>query len=476
MNFDFDCIICSVVVLDHNYNVLIYNDRAFQETEYTKEDITEHSFEILNPHFYEKIYNSIVSKNYDPIEDEIHIVTKTKKEKFIKRYIKFILENCILTKIVVSFIDITKFKEIEMDYFSYQKNLSLSEITKTISLEYNNLLAAILGFSSFLKNMVNPSDEIYKYLGIIESSATQASGLTNQLMSFAGNSYFKQDYINFNRLIFKNIEIFKKTLDSNIKINFETSIEDLYIYWDESQLNQIVINTILNAKEAIESKKRDGTIEISVFRDNNYLKYIVKDDGIGVNPTNRDKVFKPYFTTKEIAKHRGLGLSVTDGIVKNIGGSIELTSNEKTILTITLPHQVVDINKINMQDIYGNGEKILIIDDVDSIRNLAVLLLKQQKYIPFEASNGKNGLEILKKEKIDLILLDVVMPDMDGETVFYEIKKINPSIPIILLTGYTDEKLVQNLVKDNGAGIIVKPFETYDFFNKIHNELTKKYK
>ena len=261
MDCNYDSLICGIIIMDSSYNVLIYNDRSSQITEYSIHEIKESSLEILNSHFYDKLHNNIIEKNYGPIEDDLYIVTKNKKEKFVKRNIEFIIKNEHLEKIVISFIDITKYKEIEQDYFFYQKNLSLSEVTKTISLEYNNLLAAILGFSSFLKNMVNPSDDMYKYLEIIETSANQASGLTNQLMSFAGNSYFKQSYVNFNKLVHQNVELFKKTVGSNIKIDYNNSIEDLYIYWDESQLNQIVINTILNAKEAIEQKKIQGLLK-----------------------------------------------------------------------------------------------------------------------------------------------------------------------------------------------------------------------
>lgn len=474
MDNSFNNLICAVIVLDINYNVVDYNKKAEELTEYSLSEIKENSLEILNSHFYDKIHNSIMEKIYTKINDELYIVTKNKKERFIKRNIEFIINDHHINKLLISFIDITKYKELEQDYFFYQKNLSLSEVTRAISLEYNNLLAAILGFSSFLKNMVNPSNDMYRYLEIIEASANQASGLTNQLMSFAENSYFKQTYVNFNKLVHQNVELFRKTFNNNIKIEFNNSLEDLYIYWDESQLNQIVINTILNAKEAIEQTNRPGLIEIFVTQDNNLLKYIIKDNGIGIKPELIDNVFKPYFTTKDVGKHSGLGLSAAEGIVKNLGGNIDCTSNNKTTFTISLPYQIVDINKITMLDLYGNGENILVIDDVDSMRNLSSVLLKQKNYTPFVASSGKEGLDILKRENIALVLLDVIMPDMGGEEVFFEIRKIKPEMPIILLTGYTEEKLVQKLVKEGGAGIIVKPFETYDFFNKIHSGLTKK--
>jgi signal transduction histidine kinase len=473
MKLDFDKIICGLTVLDTDYNILLFNEKASLITEYTYSEIKEENLDKLSPTFFDEIYKSLENRNYSPIQDTILITTKKNNEKYVQRNIEFLFENDIVQNLIISFIDVTGYKELENNFFNSQKLESLGEVTKSISLEYNNLLAAIYGFSSFLKSMLNPSNEMYNYLDIIEKSAGKASSLTNQLLSFAGSDYSKQSYLNFNKIITQNIDIFQKTINSNIKITSNLCIDDIYINWNENQLNQIVINTILNAKEALEAKGSvGGTIDITSGVENNMIKYVIKDDGIGVNDDLADKIFEPYFTTKEIGKHSGLGLSVTEGIVKNMGGKITLKiEGNFTIFEILFPYHDIDINKLKLTDLFGNNEKVLVIDDVDVMRNLASLLLKQKNYDPAVAASGKEGLEIIKNTKIDLVLLDIIMPDMNGEEVFYEIKKINPNLPIILLTGYSEEKLVKKLEKSGIAGIIVKPFENYDFFHKIHEVL-----
>ncbi|OHD26167.1 MAG: hypothetical protein A2086_05680 [Spirochaetes bacterium GWD1_27_9] len=471
---EFEKLICGVVILDENYIIVEYNKKASEITEYLFFEIIKVGLESLNDKFYTKLYNNLKEKDFSPINDVMPIVTKNSKEKFIKRNIDYIVEDEKLKNIIISFIDITEFKMQEQNYFHFQKFESLGEISKAISLEYNNLLAAILGFSSFLKSMINPSNEMYGYLDIIENSAAKASGLTNQFMSLAGTNYFKQTYVDFNKIIFQNVDLLQKTLPSNIKIHFNSPIENLFIYWDENQLNQIVINTILNAKEAIEVTKKGGVIVIETFVENNFIKYLITDNGIGIKKEIADKIFEPYFTTKEVSKHVGLGLSVTEGIAKNMGGGMSCSSkNGNTIFTIVIPYQQIDINKLKMLDLFGNNQKILVVDDVYAMRNLASVLLTQKNYQPITADSGKEALEILKTTNVDLVLLDVMMPEMNGEEVFIEIRKTHPALPVIFLTGYTEENIVRHLIKNDKTEIIIKPFETYDFFNKIHNVIDR---
>jgi two-component system, cell cycle sensor histidine kinase and response regulator CckA len=473
MDLYFDRILCGIIILNDNYNIISINKKAV--------DILEESFDDagsleLPDKFLDKISLSVQNEDYSTVED-ICILIINKKEKYLKRHIEFQHDEE-LKSVIISFIDITKYQMIENNYFHFQKIESFGEVLKSITLEYNNHLAAIMGFSSFLKSMINPLNETFNYLDIIEKSASKASNLTNQLMSFAGSGYFKQIYVNFNKIISQNIELFRKTLPPNITINSDLCVEDIFLYWDENQLNQIVINTILNAKESIEkneNKKDKGEIFIESTVENNIVKYVIKDNGTGIKKELKDKIFEPYFTTKEIGKHTGLGLSVTQGIVKNIGGNIDFVSDENgTAFTVSLPYSEVDINKIKINDLFGNNEKVLVIDDVDTIRNLASIILMQKKYIAFTAESGKAGMEILEKEKIDLVLLDIIMPDISGEEVYRQIKNKYPDIPIIILTGCMEEKIVTNFIKENQIEVIIKPFEIFDFLNKIHSVLHKK--
>ena len=462
-------IICGILILDKKFSILDISNEFENITEYKLSELKDKGIEILNNTFLEKIYLQIKNKVFSDINDELTIISKTKQEKTIKRRVSYIISNDDVDKIVISIVDISNSKKYELEIFNFQKLETLSAITKSIALEYNNLLAAIMGFSSFLKSMVNPTNEIYNYLNIIENNANKASTLTNQLMSFAGNNYFRQAQIELNKLIKSNIDIFQKSLTSNITIKENLYQGEILLYWDENQIHQIIINTILNSKEAIEEANiEEGIIEISTNIVDGDIIYEISDNGIGVLNDNADKIFEPYYTTKEIGKHTGLGLSVTQGIIKNMNGSISCKQIDgKTVFKITIPYKEPNANEFFVKDFRGSNQNILIIDDVDEIRNLASVLLKNKGFNLIGAKSGKMALDILHNNKIDLVLLDIVMPEMTGEEFFKVINRLYPEIPVILLTGCMEEDIVKPMMEKGLKDAILKPFQTFDFYNKI---------
>lgn len=462
-------VICGILIIDKKFSILDISDEFENICGYKLSELKEKGIEIINDTFLEKIYLQIKNKNLSDINDELTIRTKSKQEKTIKRRVSYSATNNDVNKIVISIVDVSDSKKYELEIFNFQKMETLSAITKSIALEYNNLLAAIIGFSSFLKSMINPTNEIYNYLNIIENNANKASTLTNQLMSFAGNNYFRQSQIELNKLIKSNVDIFQKSLTSNISIKENLYQGAILIYWDENQIHQIIINTILNSKEAIEDAKiEEGIIEISTNIVDGAIVYEISDNGIGISKDNVDKIFEPYYTTKEIGKHTGLGLSVTQGIVKNMNGEITCKQKEnKTVFTITIPYKAPNMNELFVKDFRGTNQNILIIDDVDEIRNLATVLLKNKGFNPIGAKSGKMALDILHNNKIDLVLLDIVMPEMTGEEFFKVINKLYPEIPVILLTGCMEENIVKSMMEKGLKDAILKPFQTFDFYNKI---------
>ena len=467
-----DYILSGVIVIDKNFKLLELSKEFEIITEYTLPELQEKGIELINDSFLEDIFFKKKNKDYSIIIDEMIIITKNKKEKYIKRKVSFLIKDNEIERIIISIIDIDQYKKYELEIINFQKMETLGEVTKSIAHEYNNLLAAIIGFSSFLKSMINPSNENYSYLKIIENNANKASTLTNQLLSFAGTNYFRQSQININKIIKLNVELFQKTIQSQVFIKLNLYPRDILIHWDENQIHQIIINTILNAKEAVEEaikngEIKEGIIEITTNVENSKIIYRITDNGIGISPEKTEKIFEPYYTTKEIDRHTGLGLSVTQGILRNMNGNISLIDNKKTTFVIEMPYKEPSITDLFVNDFRGNNEKILIIDDVDEIRNLATVLLKQKGFEPVGASSGKEAINYLKSEKFDLILLDVVMPEMSGSELFQIIKDITPEIPVILLTGCTDEKLVTDIMKNGSKDIILKPFQTFDFYNKI---------
>ncbi len=473
-----DYIKTGIAIIKKDFKIIKISKEFENITGFTEDEFKKNSLDLISNSFLEKIYLNIKKNDFSIIEDDITIITKNKKEKYIKRYVNYILENNDISNIIITIIDISNYKKMELNILSSQRLDTLGVVTKAISLEYNNLLATIVGFSSFLKSIINPGTEIYNYLNIIEKNANRASALTNQLLSFAGTDYFREAQLNINKIIKYNVELFQKTTLQPIIFNLNLTPEDITIFWDENQIHQIIINMILNAKEAIEEKNiSNGKINITSIIENDYLKIAIEDNGIGIKDNQFDKIFEPYYTTKDIKKHSGLGLSVTQGIIKNMNGTIEVKRESKnneewTIFTISIPYKKKGIESDLLVEIDGNNRKVLVIDDVDEIRNLSNIILKQKNFNPILAASANEALEILNKEKdIKLILLDIVMPEINGETLFSQIREKYKDIPIILLTGCTEEKILTGPLKQESAEIILKPFNTFDFFNKISKVL-----
>lgn len=455
---DISEIIIPMLEVDDNLKVINCNSSFEKQLKLTAFEIKGKGIEVVNSALPEIVFNNnreIIFFNNDGKDKKFFNVMVDKKND---RY-------------YIYFYDVSNFKIDEMAFYkSYQIN-NLQKITELISLEYNNQLAAILGFVSFLKNIVNPSNEILQYLNIIEKSAHRASSLTNQLLSFSGSDYFRQTYINLNRVIQQNVELFKSASSPFIDYELQLYNGDLYISWDENQIHQIIINTILNAREAIENKKGKGKITIKTQKSDGFIVYIIEDNGIGINQSNISKVFQPFFTTKDINKHSGMGVSIVEGILKNMGGSINITSDQLTRVEIQFPDNNIVIDDLEVVSNRGNGERVLIIDDKEAMRSLASILLEERNYIPYPASDYLKALKILENNKIDIVLLDIMLEKINGRDLFHKIRELYPDIPIILLTGTGDEVMIKELVYKCGAGLIMKPFKNYEFYNAIESKL-----
>lgn len=268
--------------------------------------------------------------------------------------------------------------------------------------------------------------------------------------------------INLNEVVKDTQKILKRLIGEDIELNTTLCDKDIIVLADYVQIEQILINLVTNARDAM-PKGGEIKIETSLFyMDEGFISrygygekgyygvFKVEDTGVGMEKRVMERIFEPFFTTKEVGKGTGLGLSVVYGIVKQNKGfiSVESELNKGSVFTVLLPIFESDVSvkeeeekvvKIPLE--YGKGETILIAEDDDSLRSLIKIVLEQFNYKVIEAINGRDAIELFKEKKdfINLVILDVIMPKANGKEVYDTIKEIRPNIPAIFISGYTSD-------------------------------------
>lgn len=358
-----------------------------------------------------------------------------------------------------------------------QKMDAVGQLAGGIAHDFNNMLSGILGSAELLKAKVQPKEK--KLVQIISDSSYRAGELIQKLLAFSRKENIAFVSLNLHDIIKDTSIILGRTLDKKISIDSNLNAESPLIRGDLSQLQAALLNIGINSGHAMP----DGgvlsftTTNITLEKDfshNNqelpsghYLQLQIRDTGLGIPPGNLKHIFEPFFTTKDQDKGTGLGLAAVYGTVKQHKGAITVDSEvgEGTSFTIFLPisgpEEASDIviDNTDEQIITGQG-CILIIDDESVVRSIAKMILEKLGYVTLEADNGEKGLEIYREqqEKIDLVLLDMLMPVMDGTECFYALKKINPNVQVVVCSGFTRDADLTSLKKSGLAGLVRKPY------------------
>ena len=388
--------------------------------------------------------------------------------------------------------DITERKKLEEQLIQAQKMESVGNLAGGIAHDFNNLLSGILGYASFVRKKMSVKDPLYHSINSIERSAIQAAELTRQLLGFARRGKYQVRPINCNALIQELIQFLKRTIDK--RINLEVSLDPRLhlVEGDETQLQQSLINICLNARDAMPS---GGTLKIMTSNQilsegvdkkqrggekGNYVRISLSDSGIGMTPEVRSQIFEPFFTTKEPGRGTGLGLSMVYGIIQNHGGLIELKSEpgRGTSFEILLPaakdsmpEQQTSLYPV--RELPRGSETILIVDDEELIRKLGADILEDEGYKVLSASNGEEALRIYrrKKEKIALVILDMIMPGLGGKETFLKLKVIDSAIKVLLSSGYSTNEGVGEILKEGVSGFIQKPYRDEELIGKVREIL-----
>ncbi|MGC8594894.1 MAG: PAS domain S-box protein [Candidatus Kryptoniota bacterium] len=377
-------------------------------------------------------------------------------------------------------------RELERRLVHSQKMESLGTLAGGVAHDFNNILTAILGYSNLLSNEIKNDDRLLRYVKTIEKSAQRAADLTKQLLGFARKGKVTVKDVNFNTVCIDTAELTKKMLQKNVEVVLNLFHNLPAVEGDESQLTQVVMNLAVNARDAMPDGGRlTFSTRLATYNEIERLKldngekgYVVvevSDTGIGIAPEVMPRIFEPFFSTKEKGKGTGLGLSMVYGIVHNHEGEIEVESEvgKGTTFRVYLPAK-------GEEALYEHGEEkkiihdislpktCLIVDDEPDVRELIADFVRMVGLSVVTAKSGREAIEVVEgNENIDIVILDMIMPGLDGAETFHAIRALRPSLPVLISTGYGAEEKVSRILAEVNVSMINKPFTFEELQEKI---------
>ena len=380
--------------------------------------------------------------------------------------------------------DITKSKHLEEQLRQSQKMDAIGQLSGGVAHDFNNLLTGIIGNLS-LAEMKAPT-EIQDYLKNAKKATDRAGELVKHLLAFSRKSQVELKPVDLNRMVKETFQLARQAIDRRIEMKIQIFEECLYILADEAQVNSMIMNLLLNARDAID-EMRDGertgdtfviTVCTRIQTRDSYAVVRVSDNGIGMDSETQERIFEPFFTTKEVGKGSGLGLTTVYGIVKKHDGRIEIDSErgKGTTFRIYLPIVTKQDSEEEEEsgEIPGGTETILLVDDEEMIRDLGKNILEQWGYTVLLASDGQEGLNafLQNQARIDLVILDLSMPKMSGREVLTQIRSVSPEAKVAISSGYSPEGIEKEELERRGAtGFLSKPYMLFEMLRTVRNLL-----
>jgi nitrogen-specific signal transduction histidine kinase/ActR/RegA family two-component response regulator len=384
-------------------------------------------------------------------------------------------------------IDISDKKNLESHLVRAQKMEAIGTLAGGIAHDFNNLLMGILGNISLVLSQVDRSHPAYDRLRNVEDYVQRGSDLTKQLLGFARGGKYEVKPTDIGEFIRHNSEMFGRT-KKDVRIHLKIREGLWTVEVDQGQMDQVLLNLYVNAWQAMpdggdlyisaENVELDE-VDVSPHGINagRFVKITITDTGIGMDGATLARIFEPFFTTKERGRGTGLGLASAYGIVKNHGGFIHVESEKGlgTSFMIHLPASDRVIHAVQGQedDLPKGRETLLLIDDEDMILDVGSKMLEGLGYKVYTAGGGRQGLQIYEqdKDRISLVILDVIMPDLGGKETFEALRRIRPAVKVLLCSGYSLGGHAEEIMKNGCKGFIQKPFKVADLARKIRSIL-----
>lgn len=390
--------------------------------------------------------------------------------------------------------DITDRKVAQNQLLQSQKMESIGQLAGGVAHDFNNLLLVISGYIEIAQHHPDTPSEIVEYLDEVAKASDRAAALTRQLLAFSRQQVIETVPTHLNELIEGIQKMVQRLIPEDISFQFSPCLEEETINADRGQLEQVLMNLCVNARDAMPD---GGSLVISTSlvnfdaesvllypwaHEGDFMCLSVSDSGTGIPDSIRDQVFDPFFTTKPKGKGTGLGLSMVLGIIEQHGGFVHIYSEQNIGTDIKLYFPLIEAEPVSSvkdstkSEDHTESGTILIVEDDEQVRNIATLILENSGYSVMTANDGKLGVEKYKEfhKEIDLVLMDVVMPNMNGRVAMDEIRKINNKCPILFASGYASGGIHTNFLLDEEFDLIIKPYTSKALCARVKSVLERK--
>jgi two-component system cell cycle sensor histidine kinase/response regulator CckA len=397
-------------------------------------------------------------------------------------------------KAILYLVDVSEQKALETKFAQSQKMQAVGQLAGGVAHDFNNLLTVIIGNCEFLLMRHQAGDPSFKEINEVHQNALRAAALVSQLLAFSRKQTMQPKVLALGDVVGELAQMLRRLVGEGITLNVERETDLWAVHADEAQLGNAIINLVVNARDAMPS---GGTVTIktanytassasslgtAIMPAGDYVRIEVTDTGTGMTKEIQSKIFDPFFTTKPVGQGTGLGLATVYGIVKQSGGFIDVDSEmgRGTSFNIYLPRrklEAADAAPVEVvvhpaRDVTGQ-DTILLVEDEEAVRSFAARALRMRGYNVLEASGGEEALEIVKSDdvKIDLIITDVVMPNMDGPTMVRHVKVLKPDLAVIFMSGYAEEAFRRNDQNSEDIHFLPKPFGLKQLAAKVKEVL-----
>ncbi len=387
--------------------------------------------------------------------------------------------------------DITETLRLEEQFRQAQKMETVGRLAGGVAHDFNNLLGVIIGYSDLSMRLTTPESPLNRYLEQIRKASNRATSLTQQLLAFSRQQTIFPKVLDLNEVVHNLTDMLQRMVGEDVAISFQPTMPIHSVHADPSQIEQVLMNLVINARDAMPTGGRIVIETAHAELDERYVSQhpgshpgphvvlAVSDTGCGMNEGTKSQIFEPFFTTKEVGKGTGLGLSTVYGIVKQSGGYIGVDSEpgKGTTFKVYFPSVTAKVEHLAQAheetEFPGGTETILVVEDDESLREVTVHMLRDAGYGVIEAGNAEAALEMVKAThpRIDLLLTDVVMPGKSGVELLEQAKAVHPNLRVLLMSGYTGNPLPQRDVLVPEAALLTKPFTRSSLLKKVRSAL-----